>query len=543
MYWHRWNVFSRVFIAGCLLVASNGSGQEKNLNRDLDPVVITGAACPEFAGAPVADLFLFAYTNGTWQMIPFQIDERDTLGSYFNADSEIGFDANDELVFMAKDAGGRADSVWIADVASQQFMRYEIAVRDTSNGEQTGWVYLYRSNTLTPQNQTDYVDYVAGPAGTAPADTVQGQSYRVANAANGLPNFLAHSSDGSSFGDDLVDKQQLEIVVSVLGLPVVLNETDNFVGKSVKTVDGNIRVIRELVSDITLLDNAVFSDLPIPVFYYGYSYAMLFGFEIPTTLTAGALEFTITRLKQSLNLTAAAAGMTLFSKNNSGVPVDGVPDTIDDSVTLFPDETTWVMVTGAQGAFVNLYRIPPLGDSQKLFYEDAAASNAYGNAGFVISGEDIEGDAPFGFVSVFPPTIPQGEETALGNQLAVQLDVQALGQSFGQVTSVVERGDGEMPEAFTLAQNFPNPFNPATVIRYTLPVGIEQSNQKNTTLRIYNLLGEHIITLVDKAQTPGTYSVTWDGRDRLGRHVPSGIYVYRLKAGPFTVSRKMIVVK
>jgi len=64
------------------------------------------------------------------------------------------------------------------------------------------------------------------------------------------------------------------------------------------------------------------------------------------------------------------------------------------------------------------------------------------------------------------------------------------------------------------------------------------------TLKIYNVLGQEVRTLLDhKSTTPGSYTVTWDGRDNAGRVVPSGEYLYRIEASHFTDAKKMVLVK
>lgn|GEM_PF-2751099 len=94
--------------------------------------------------------------------------------------------------------------------------------------------------------------------------------------------------------------------------------------------------------------------------------------------------------------------------------------------------------------------------------------------------------------------------------------------SFGAVTSA-KRGTN-IPGGFSLRQNFPNPFNPATTIRYDVPT------HANVEIRIFNTLGQVVRTLVSETMEPGSYSATWDGRDNFGRVLPSGTYVYRLAA-------------
>ncbi len=94
-----------------------------------------------------------------------------------------------------------------------------------------------------------------------------------------------------------------------------------------------------------------------------------------------------------------------------------------------------------------------------------------------------------------------------------------------------------VPNEFELFQNYPNPFNPITTIRYDLP------KASKVVLKIYNILGQEVRTLVNSSQTTGEKSVIWDGRDAFGQEVSSGIYLYRLKAGYFIQSRKMLLMQ
>ena len=95
-----------------------------------------------------------------------------------------------------------------------------------------------------------------------------------------------------------------------------------------------------------------------------------------------------------------------------------------------------------------------------------------------------------------------------------------------------------IPQNFELSQNFPNPFNPTTTIRHGLP------KEERVTLRVYNILGEEIVTLVnDKLKTAGFHAVVWDGRTRTGLRVGSGLYFYQLKAGGFVETKKMTLLR
>lgn len=107
-----------------------------------------------------------------------------------------------------------------------------------------------------------------------------------------------------------------------------------------------------------------------------------------------------------------------------------------------------------------------------------------------------------------------------------------------EIITGVETPFGSSPlQDFSLFQNYPNPFNPGTTIQYQLPL------TTHVTLKVYNLLGQEIRTLVDAHQSHGLYKFHWDGRDDLGRDVPSGVYIYKLRAGDHTTSRKMELIR
>jgi hypothetical protein len=88
------------------------------------------------------------------------------------------------------------------------------------------------------------------------------------------------------------------------------------------------------------------------------------------------------------------------------------------------------------------------------------------------------------------------------------------------------------PAVFRLGQNFPNPFNPSTTIAYQVPAS------GHVTLRVFDLLGRELATLVDEKKDAGSYTVRFDGGN-----LASGVYLYRLAAGGYTQTRKMIIMK
>jgi flagellar hook assembly protein FlgD len=94
------------------------------------------------------------------------------------------------------------------------------------------------------------------------------------------------------------------------------------------------------------------------------------------------------------------------------------------------------------------------------------------------------------------------------------------------------------PVRFALEQNFPNPFNPSTTIRYQ--VG-KDAQGVATQVVVFDLLGREIRRLVDARQEPGYYEVVWDGKDEQGRAVPSGVYFVRLRAGDVAMVKRMLL--
>ncbi|NOX65136.1 MAG: T9SS type A sorting domain-containing protein, partial [Chlorobi bacterium] len=122
----------------------------------------------------------------------------------------------------------------------------------------------------------------------------------------------------------------------------------------------------------------------------------------------------------------------------------------------------------------------------------------------------------------------------------------------------VDENEYTIPNEFALMQNYPNPFNPSTTIKYSIPFVepayrqgrrkssfAQSSNQSqsgdwlyNITLKVYDILGREVTTLVNKQQQPGNYEVVFDANN-----LPSGTYFYRLQSGSFTETKKMILLK
>jgi hypothetical protein len=121
-------------------------------------------------------------------------------------------------------------------------------------------------------------------------------------------------------------------------------------------------------------------------------------------------------------------------------------------------------------------------------------------------------------------------------------EISATANNLGQFRIMAGKAHsgGMVPETFDLGQNYPNPFNPNTDIRYQI---VDAGSPIHTTLKVYNVLGQEVRVLVDELKEPGYYTVTWDGTDHKGERVTSGVYFYRIVAGQFQSTRRMVLLK
>lgn len=109
--------------------------------------------------------------------------------------------------------------------------------------------------------------------------------------------------------------------------------------------------------------------------------------------------------------------------------------------------------------------------------------------------------------------------------------------TFPKVSDFVSDQFQRRPKTFQLSQNYPNPFNPQTAIEYQLP------ETGWVSLKIYNMLGETVRTLVNENQSAHTYKLLWDGKSDAGLLLPSGVYLYRIETGKFVAHRTLILLR
>ncbi len=137
--------------------------------------------------------------------------------------------------------------------------------------------------------------------------------------------------------------------------------------------------------------------------------------------------------------------------------------------------------------------------------------------------------------------IVKGNAQTPGNApVSLSFSAMAAAQTFTDLLPAVKvvdaPGANEAPASFAL-DNYPNPFNPATEIRYQLPEAAD------VQIVVYNVLGQKVQTLVSGKQQAGTYLLRWEGKNDQNQQVPSGMYFLRMKAGKFTANRKLLLMK
>jgi hypothetical protein len=160
---------------------------------------------------------------------------------------------------------------------------------------------------------------------------------------------------------------------------------------------------------------------------------------------------------------------------------------------------------------------------------------------------EVAGHLPFVPVYKDDPSTEVDEGANVGSTIHVTVDGADVDQEFvwtgvGQRTEIGELTSSEksaqsLPTNFQLAQNYPNPFNPSTVISFSMPVAAQ------ARLEVFNVLGKKVKTLIDQYLPAGEYQAYWDGTLADGSRAASAMYLYRLTADGFSVSRKMLLVK
>ena len=130
--------------------------------------------------------------------------------------------------------------------------------------------------------------------------------------------------------------------------------------------------------------------------------------------------------------------------------------------------------------------------------------------------------------------VDQGSERGMHNP---KYSVDVLIRSKQILTGIMPVTGAGVPGKFEMSQNYPNPFNPSTKFEFSLP------KQANVIVKIFDITGREVKTLINERMSAGKYKVDWNSIDNAGNNVSSGVYFYKIVAGSFTETKKMILVK
>jgi Secretion system C-terminal sorting domain len=229
----------------------------------------------------------------------------------------------------------------------------------------------------------------------------------------------------------------------------------------------------------------------------------------------------------------------LVNKNETvlfSLPVNyGSSKVISNDTSDFGGGTLYITSkTESVDAFGNMTF--PFGTYPALRISDIEVTGLYFN------GSPFSSDTTYSFTWIAKDagTFDISIDQSTGNSGTVTLTDANLSQ-FNVTEVAVNDGEITTPSSYMLSQNFPNPFNPSTTIRYTIP-SVSNGQDNHVTLKVYDVLGNEVTTLVNENKSAGSYEVEFSAKGK-NTELPSGIYFYKLTAGSFSQTNKMILLK
>jgi hypothetical protein len=448
------------------------------LDRPADPVVLTGADVPWFTGVGPGGLVAFRYDGG-WQQIPVQVDERavkdfadiysydDPWGlpsvrgitelvytdseTFTGPDPDVTLDDDDEIAFMAKDAGGLAPTSASEPVGVIPGSGIELTISDPLNPAQVGYVYLFLSDgSLSPDAGQQYVTYnfnlLSGPYlttynthyGPNPEDSVVTTSYYSHHFSDRWISDELQITVGGASGVDILDRHKN---LFAPGLCVRSEDTfSNGEGAFIVNKNGPVRALRSYLGansgPLTQREHAFYERRQ----------------DIRTFLRVHEIQ----SVMDFFDYSPAATGMTYYNDlNTSGVIIDGNPD----SVAL--GAIQWELVSGAQGSLVIDASVSTdiAGLSSTSYYLDDSSPGvtqctgdefAYGSSGLYIDQSISCTDPRLGCTQYLrgtriiyyeAPALTVGEAEALSGEANAPLTYMASPWSDGDDDGVLDAWD------------------------------------------------------------------------------------------------------
>lgn len=281
-----------------------------------------------------------------------------------------------------------------------------------------------------------------------------------------------------------------------------------------------------------------------------------FGLSPRQFATADLVINSVVNVFDLIGVVNAIYGIPVSSSSGSPVNVDPVTVNMafnslapggSDILTVtsdLPEEVAGVQLEIAYDpAAVSLGRPTLTEDNDRfsLSYND----NGAGNMKIVmyhLSPSKTDELLQIGVVKMVDIPILALDEIEAGDKSKIRLTDVLLATSSAEMISV--KGiDDALPTSFTLRQNYPNPFNPTTTIEFTVGTATGGLGLQEVKLEVFNVLGQKVVTLADRAYEPGTHQIEWDATNAQGGRVATGVYLYRLVIGNSHQTKKMVFLK
>ena len=407
--------FKIIFIPILILLLSFSNAKaDWNNFRDYETVIITGQSIPEFLTVPVNQVFVYSYNlnEKKWQQITFQIDEKDGGSDYFITPNQI-IDSNDEILFMAKDAGDQSTGkLWIEDEDSRQYNRYEIEVSDPNDPQNKRYIYVYRSTTLIHSAELPvYMTYVPNNSGYS--DTVKTVGYVLGHNSRGVPTSWKIPVSAGGNGIDFLDRQKARIKgtykYSLFSYDFSLNENDLQGDGDINYKTGPIRTIRDIKYEVNFLGL-----MTVTVGTFKYQYFPYHMIAFGTNKSLGS-DYGIKLIRQSFDLDVDAVGMRFNDPTNININIDGIKENVGKPIYPLPD-LNWYMISGTPGTIVMINEFENLTNATASFYywdkesggtfdgtSDTGDDKSFGDTGIMFEGRKIQGKFSIPYVTYFLP--------------------------------------------------------------------------------------------------------------------------------------------
>ncbi|MCK5146115.1 T9SS type A sorting domain-containing protein [bacterium] len=583
------SIIQTVFIA--ILALSNmfmpATAQSILEKREYEPVVIKGGILQGFYENAIEDLHLYAFKNGQWQKMPFQIDEYaqaidefrlpDTTyrWSHFYPDNGM-LDDSDELAFMLRDMGEQVSGQeWIEDQESRRNNRLEIRIFYEDADDDIAYAYLYKSNTITEATPRPYNLVYSKETHSVSSSAY---SLRLDAASGVIRDINIHPPFGS--GEDIFDTQKMRFVglMDLAGIILPIGRLEEVNAANERDVlyvfpesdtenyfyqyssDPVVRIIRDVRQTIRF-GSFILPELAfyVEAKFYPYSGAIDGGVSLdPDTLkkyfgNENEIYIEMDILRQSWDFSPQAAGMTYHNPYNRDVVVDGIPDTVNTQLDI--PVSTWGLTTGDQGSVFTHTTFKDTGwQNIQLYYrDDINGGQSDGTWIDSINGDTGDGqsfgdygtlfenlsqravDLNLGFVAYFIPGNMIWDDGLLLHENI--LNPVIVDGDFCACMNGVDDPDNRQPDIFMLHQNYPNPFNGQTVIPYEL------SGVKKIRISIYNASGRLVRTLHDGYIKAGRHELYWDGYDNKNDEASSGVYFVHMQSGDHTALSKLLLLR